>query len=188
MKSNTRVRIAAIVGVVVVVLGLAGIKAMQIGAMINAGKSFTPPPEAVSTAQADAAQWAGSRDAVGTLVALHAVNLSAEIGGRVKEVSFESGTPIKAGAVLVRLDTSMEQAQLDAAQADAALTKLTLKRTKVLREGGTSTPAELETAEAWAFARSSSDRSSRPGRRSPRCSRSIRSTRSSRCRSRRWPR
>jgi membrane fusion protein (multidrug efflux system) len=54
------------------------------------------------------------------------------------------------GQVLVKLDVSAEEAQLAAAQADAALAKLTLDRARSLREGGANTPADLDAAQAHA--------------------------------------
>lgn len=44
MKPKGKVWIAAIVGLIVVVVALVGIKVGQIRAMIAAGKSFVPPP------------------------------------------------------------------------------------------------------------------------------------------------
>jgi membrane fusion protein (multidrug efflux system) len=57
---------------------------------------------------------------------------------------------VKRGAVLVRLDTTNEEAQLAAAVADAELAKTTLERARSLRKGGANTPADLEAAEARA--------------------------------------
>ncbi len=54
--------------------------------------------------------------------------------------------------MLVRLDTSNQEAQLAAAKADATLARLTQHRTRALREKGVSTEAELEAAEARAQA------------------------------------
>jgi membrane fusion protein (multidrug efflux system) len=133
-----------------VVLLLLGIKGAQFGAMIKAGKAFVPPPESVSAAKVESVEWAGAQAAVGTLVALRGVTLSAEVPGAVREISFDSGTSVKKGAALVRLDTSTEVAQLNSARADATLAQLALKRAHALRVGGANTPADLEAAEARA--------------------------------------
>jgi membrane fusion protein (multidrug efflux system) len=55
---------------------------------------------------------------------------------------------VRRGAVLVRQDTSTEEAQLAAAEADAALARLNLDRAVSLREGGANTPADLDAAQA----------------------------------------
>ncbi len=64
---------------------------------------------------------------MGTLIALRGTTLSAELTGTVREIGFENGSLVKKGQVIVRLDTSAEQAQLASAQADAALAKQTLE-------------------------------------------------------------
>jgi membrane fusion protein (multidrug efflux system) len=140
----------ALGSVALVVLALAGIKATQVGAMIKSAKSFTPPPEMVTSAKAEAVQWQASRSAAATLIALRAVTVASELPGQVREISFDSGAFVRRGQPLVKLDTSTEEAQLDAAEADAALAKVTLSRTRVLRLQNTSTPADLDAAEARA--------------------------------------
>lgn len=149
-STKRRIRIIAIVGLVVVILALLGIKGAQIGSMIKAGKSFVPPPESVSSAKVETADWPGARTAVGTLVAVRGVVLGSEITGTVREISFDSGMSVKKGAVLVRLDISTEQAQLQSARADAALAKTTLERHLRLRSSGANTPGDLDAAEARA--------------------------------------
>jgi membrane fusion protein, multidrug efflux system len=140
----------AIGAVVAVIAVLAGIKVQQIRAMINAGKSFAPPPESVTSAKVEAVLWQESRSAVGTLVAVRAVTVASELPGQVNQIGFESGALVRRGDMLVKLDTSIEEAQLAAAEADAALAKTSVKRARVLREGNSNTPAELDAAEARA--------------------------------------
>jgi membrane fusion protein (multidrug efflux system) len=149
-KPSQRIVWFAIIGLVVVVGLLAGIKGAQIGAMIKAGKSFIPPPESVTAATVETAEWQVGRGAIGTLVAVHGVTLGSEVTGTVREIDFDSGSSVKKGAVLVRMDISYELAQLESARADAALAKLTLNRTKTLRARGAATDAELESADARA--------------------------------------
>jgi len=148
MKTKTKLWIAVVLGLFVLVGALGGVKAAQIGSMIGAGKSFVPPPEAVSTAKVEAAEWQPSRSAIGSLVAVRGVTVSAELPGLVREIAFDSGSWVKRGALMVRLDTSTEEAQLGAAQADAQLARLNLDRARSLREGGANTPADLDGAEA----------------------------------------
>jgi membrane fusion protein (multidrug efflux system) len=150
MKTTTKLRIAAILGLVVVVGGLAGVKAAQIGKMIGAGKAFVPPPESVTSAKVEASEWQPQREAIGTLVAVRGVVLGAELPGTVREVSFDSGSAVRKGAVLVRLDTSTEHAQLAAATAEATLARLNLDRARSLRASEANTPADLQATEARA--------------------------------------
>ena len=150
MKAKGKVWIAAIAGLVVVIVVLVGIKVGQIRAMIDAGHSFVPPPESVTSVKVAATTWQSRRSAIGSLVAVHDVALGAELPGLIREVDFDSGKTVKRGAVLVRLDTTNEEAQLASATADAELAKTTLERARTLRKGGANTPADLEAAEARA--------------------------------------
>jgi membrane fusion protein, multidrug efflux system len=148
--SRRRVWITAIVALIAVVAILAGIKAGQIGTMIKSGKSFAMPPEAVTSAQVDSTEWQGTRPAVSTLVAVRSVTLASEVPGLVREIGFESGAFIRRGEVMVKLDSSTEEAQLASAQADAELARATLQRARSLRAASTNTPADLDAAEARA--------------------------------------
>lgn len=145
-----RIWVVAIVGLVVTLALLAGVKASQIATMIKAGKSFAPPPESVTSAKVEAVRWQVSRAAVGTLVAVRAVTVASELPGLVRELGFDSGALVRRGDVLVKLDTSIEEAQLAAAEADASFAKTSVKRARLLRGENSNTPAELEAAEARA--------------------------------------
>ncbi|WP_242343004.1 efflux RND transporter periplasmic adaptor subunit [Anaeromyxobacter terrae] len=150
MKSKRTQWILVIVGLVVVVGVLVGVKAGQIVTMVRASESFAPPPEAVTSAKVEAAQWEGTRAAIGSLVAMRGVILGAELPGTIREISFESGSAVKRGQVLVKLDTSAEEAQLAAAVADASLARVSLKRAEQLRHGEANAQADLDAAEARA--------------------------------------
>ncbi len=150
MKSKTKQWVAVTVGLVVGVGILVGVKAGQIVTMVRAGESMVPPPEAVTSASVEAAEWEGTRAAIGSLVAVRGVTLGAELTGTVRGIAFESGTSVKRGALLVKLDTSAEEAQLASAVADASLARLSLGRARKLREGEANAQAELDAAEARA--------------------------------------
>ncbi|TMA25345.1 MAG: efflux RND transporter periplasmic adaptor subunit [Deltaproteobacteria bacterium] len=148
--SKRKLWVVAIGAILAVIVALAGIKAAQIVKMINAGKSFAPPPEGVTSAKVEAARWQASRSAVGTLVAVRAVTIASEVPGLVRQIGFDSGAFVRSGDILVKLDVSTEEAQLAAAEADAALAKATLGRTRRLREQSSATPADFDAAEARA--------------------------------------
>lgn len=148
MKRKTRTWIGIVGGLVVLVLLLGGVKAGQIVTMVRAGGSFTPPPTSVAAAPVERMEWTDARDAIGTLVAVRGVTLTAELPGTVREIAFRSGASVRTGEVLVRLDTSTERAQLDAAQAELSLAKLSLDRTRTLRESESTSQADLDAAAA----------------------------------------
>ena len=87
--TGKRAWVVAVVGLLLVVAILAGIKFSQIGTMIQAGKQFVPPPESVTSAKVEALEWQSSRSAIGTLVAIRGVTLASEVPGMVREIRFE---------------------------------------------------------------------------------------------------
>jgi len=127
---------------------IGSVKYLQIREAIAAGAAFQPPPEAVTTVTARLESWPQTLDAIGTVVAVHGVTVSADLPGIVKQITFESGEPVKAGAVIVRLDTSQEEAQLAAARAQDELARLNLERMRGLRAKGITSQAELDRAAA----------------------------------------
>ena len=92
MKPKAKLWLAVVLGLVVLVVLLVGVKAGQIVAMVGAGESFAPPPEAVSSARAEQVEWVATRQAVGSLVADRGVTLGAEVPGAVREITFEPGS------------------------------------------------------------------------------------------------
>jgi membrane fusion protein (multidrug efflux system) len=147
-KSNRKYWVLGILTLLVIIGVIVGIKAAQIGAMINAGASFVPPPEAVTSAKVETVEWQAARNAVGSILAVRGVTLGAEIPGIVREIGFENGGAVKKGQVLLRLDTTSESAQLTGAEADAELARLTLARSQSLHGQGANTQSELESAQA----------------------------------------
>jgi membrane fusion protein (multidrug efflux system) len=141
----------AIGGVLAVVGLLGGIKACQISSLMAMGKQQQkagPPPEAVGTAVAKEESWEGTLSAVGSVTSLKSVGLSNDAAGLVTRIAFESGATVKAGQVLLELDTSVERAQLASAQAQRELAVSNLKRTRSLIESGSIPKAQLDTDEA----------------------------------------
>jgi len=142
---NKRI-ILSIVGVIVLVAGLGGIKFLQIGRM-SAQALQTPPPETVTTAVARRQVWEALLPAVGSLQAVQGVTVEAELAGKVVQIAFEPGTKVRAGDLLVKQDTSLEEAQLRAAEAAATLAKTNLERTKELFIRNTISKSEWDNAE-----------------------------------------
>lgn len=115
-------------GLAVVIVILAAVKGLQIGAMIDQGKKFVPPPETVTSAVIKSESWETTLTAVGTLNAVQGVTVSAELAGKVVEIAFEAGKPVKKGDLLLRQDTSSEEAQLPGAVAQETLARTNRER------------------------------------------------------------
>ncbi|MGA7617458.1 MAG: biotin/lipoyl-binding protein, partial [Thermoanaerobaculia bacterium] len=112
-------RMFLMLSVVVVFIGaVGGFKFLQIRDAMAQGAAYQPPPEAVTTIVAHQEQWADKLKAIGTVVAVNGVDVSADLPGVVEQIHFESGRPVEKGSVLVTLDTRQERAQLAAAVAE----------------------------------------------------------------------
>jgi len=107
-----------------------------------------PPPEAVTTVVASRERWEMTLDAIGTVSAVQGVVVSADLPGIVAAIECESGAHVRAGDVLVRLDTRQEEAQLAAAEAAEHLAKVNLERLSTLRAQGVAAAAEFDQADA----------------------------------------
>lgn len=145
--------IFAVLGLLLVVGGLVGVKATQISGLIKAGEAFAkagPPPEAVSTEHARDLSWEGTISAVGTVGATRGVVLSNDAAGVVKRIAFRSGSTAQAGQVLVELDTGVERAQLATAQARKELAEQNVKRTRSLFQSGGLSRSQLDNDESAA--------------------------------------
>jgi len=140
-----------LLGVLAVVAGLAAVKAKQIGMLIKAGKAAEaagPPPEVVNTGVAKQDTWALTLSAVGSVEAVKGVTLSNDAPGVITAIRFESGAEVKAGEILVELDSSVERAQLGSVLARRELAKTSLERNKALVDKGALPAAQLDTDEA----------------------------------------
>ena len=138
----------AVVLVVLILGGLAGTKALQFKKLIAAGKAYAPPPECVSSVLVREEKWQGTLTAIGSVTAAQGVTVTPEIAGTVREIGFESGDLMTKGQLLVKLDTSSEEAQLRALEAQAELARLNVTRERTLRSQNMVSQAELDAAEA----------------------------------------
>lgn len=127
--------IIAILGLVVIIGALAGTKALQIGAMIDQGKKFVPPPVTVTSYQVKTDTWVSELTAVGDLNAVQGVEVAAELAGKVVKIGFEPGSLVKKGDLLVAQDTTSEQAQLPGLIAQVDLARSELERADQMLAG-----------------------------------------------------
>lgn len=140
--------VITIVGLLLVLGFLVGTKAAQITSMIAASKTARQPSDAVSTYIAKRDQWRPVVNGVGTVTAVQGVTVSAQMSGNVAEIAFESGAIVKEGDLLLRLDTSVEEAQLRAAEAGVALAKLNIDRARDLLDKTSISQSEYDASDA----------------------------------------
>jgi len=148
--------ITFIAGFVLCLLAVAGplflVKKRQFKAMGESGAAMAAamPPTVVTAVEAKQDSWGNSLTASGSFAPFQGVTVAAEVPGKIVKIGFEAGAAVKAGDLLVQLDTSTEEANLRAAEATAALGKANLERAKELRQSNTNSPAELDAADAQA--------------------------------------
>lgn len=140
-----------LIAVAVFLTALGFVKYNQIQTAIAEGASYTPPPEAVTTIVAAQDEWQVTLGAIGTVTAAQGVVVSADLPGLVASIEFDSGKRVRAGDVLVRLDTKQEKAQLAAAEAQQRLARLNFERMKVLQAERVAAQADFDRSEAEAM-------------------------------------
>ncbi|HEX4264427.1 MAG TPA: efflux RND transporter periplasmic adaptor subunit [Verrucomicrobiae bacterium] len=140
-------KIALAIGIAIAAIAvLAGIKVMEFKTL--AATPWVQPPETISSAVVHEEKWQDTFSAVGSITAVQGVTVTPEIAGTISEIAFESGAVVAKGDLLVRFDTSTEEAQLKAANAQLEWARLSLERANKLRADSTVSQSELDQAEA----------------------------------------
>ena len=106
------------------------------------------PVESVTLAVAKERQYRPTTTSVGTILALNSITLRNEVAGTVRQVALLPGQVVEAGAVLVALDVSVEEAELQAQTAQADLAATTLARQERLQEAQATSQEEVDQARA----------------------------------------
>mgnify|MGYP000113470094 CR=1 FL=1 len=140
--------IYTIISLLILIGLLGGIKGLQIVRMSAQSSQAVPPPETVTTAVVETDSWESRLTAVGSLVAVQGVMVTAELTGKIVRIAFEPGAKVNAGDTLVQQDTSSEAAQLRAAEAAAGLARLNLERLKKLLDRRSIAQSQYDNAEA----------------------------------------
>ena len=138
--------IIAFAGFITVVALLGVVKASQIQEMV--GNQPQMPLTAITTTTAENAQWHPTIKAIGSLAPVQGVTISAELEGTITEIAVENGAAVSTGDLLIKLDTTVEVAQLAAAEARSDLAKLQANRSRKLSEQNTISESEYDSAAA----------------------------------------
>ncbi len=127
-KGTAKRMIIMLVIAAVIVGGVVGFQQFKNTMIAKAIKGGANPPQSVSTTVARDSAWQPTVEALGNLRASQEASLSAEVGGLVTAIHFDSGEKVRAGQPLVELNPSPLKAQLAQLEAQAALAELNLKR------------------------------------------------------------
>lgn len=129
-------------------IGLAAWKYDSIQNEQAASANQPEPMESVTVAVARAIDHRQTTTSIGTVLALRSITLKNELAGTVREVRLVPGQIVEAGALLVALDVSVEQAELRAQEAHVALAKTILNRRQNLSQELATTQEEVDRARA----------------------------------------
>ena len=121
-----------LIGAIVVFGGVFGFKAFFAKKTNEFFNNMPQPAVAISAESASAQRWSADGESVGTLVAVNGTDVTTEAGGVVRSIAFEAGQPVSQGAVLLRLNTDNEEAQLKALETSAKLAAVQAQRWQTL--------------------------------------------------------
>ena len=127
-------------------MGLAVWKYGAIQDSMAASAGQPEPMESVTVAVAREVEHRQTTTAIGTVLALRSITLRNELPGTVDQIRFTPGQIVEDGTVLVALDVSVEQADLRAQQAQAALARTVLDRRRALKEDLAAAQEEVDRA------------------------------------------
>ena len=106
------------------------------------------PVESVTAAIATEREHRPTTTSVGTVLALRSITLRNEVAGTVRRATLTPGQIVEAGALLVALDVSVERAELEALEAEAALAGTRLRRLETLSRHKAVAQEEVDQARA----------------------------------------
>ena len=107
-----------------------------------------PPPSSVSIAEAKSEVIPNLLTAVGGLAAVHQVDVTSDVSGRITDIMFAPGATVKAGNPLVQLFDAPDQADLANFKAQATVAQLSLDRAKQLASRQFGPQATVDSAQA----------------------------------------
>jgi membrane fusion protein, multidrug efflux system len=140
-----------------IIVGL--LLALLVGALVgfNAFRSYKiaeffannkPPPTSVAVAEAKSEVIPNLLTAVGDLAAVHQVNVTTDVSGRITDIMFVAGASVKAGSPLVQLFDAPDRGDLESYKAQATVAQLSLDRAKQLAARQFGPQATVDQAQA----------------------------------------
>lgn len=109
---------------------------------------MAPPPSSVAVVEATTEKWVPRVAAIGTFRPVQGIDVAPQVGGLVTSLKFQSGQEVQAGAQLLTIDDSTEQADYKAGLATMKNADLALNRQQQLISGGNTSKATVDQAQA----------------------------------------
>lgn len=125
MKKRMAIMLAA---VGVVFGGLYAFQAFKASMIKTIMTGIAQAPQTVSAVPASTSMWRREIETVGSLGVINGSDLALQVSGIVQSISFDSGNPVGAGQVLLKLNADDDIAKLASLEATVELYAVTLKR------------------------------------------------------------
>lgn len=107
-----------------------------------------PPPATIASAEVELETWQPYLYAVGSVEATQGVSVTTEVPGQVRKIVAESGQHVEVGDVILQLDDSVDQAELDGLIAQHTLGKLQFERARKLLKDRSVSRSEYDQSRA----------------------------------------
>ncbi len=149
--SRSRGHVGSLVLLVAVAATVGGLAAWKYASIQDAAAASAHQPEpveAVTVAVAGEREHRATTTAIGTVLALRSVTLRNELPGTVQQVMLTPGQVVDARTLLVALDVSVEEAELKAQEAQAALAETILNRVQRASRNEAASETEVDRAVA----------------------------------------
>lgn len=114
----------------------------------SASANQPEPMESVMVAVSKPHTHSPTTTSIGTVIALRSITLRNEVAGTVHRAKLTPGEVVEAGAVLVALDVSVEEAELRSQQAQARLAETLFARMQHMSEQRAASETELDSSRA----------------------------------------
>src|SRR6266404_7626812 len=139
-----------IVGLLLALLvgALVGFNAFRTKMITQFFANNKPPPTSVAVAEAKSEVIPNLLTAVGDLAAVHQVNVTTDVSGRITDIMFTAGASVKAGSPLVQLFDAPDRGDLESYKAQATVAQLSLDRAKQLAARQFGPQATVDQAQA----------------------------------------
>jgi multidrug efflux system membrane fusion protein len=139
-----------IVGALLALLvgGFVGFNAFRTKMIAQFFANNKPPPATVTVSEAKSEVIPNLLTAVGDLAAVHQVNVTSDVSGRITDIMFTAGSSVKVGSPLIQLFDAPERADLASFKAQATVAQLSLDRAKQLASRQFGPQATVDTTQA----------------------------------------
>ena len=139
-----------IVGILLAILagGLVGFNAFRSHMIAQFFANNKPPPVTVTAAEAKSEVIPNLLRAVGELAAVHQVNVTSDVSGRITDIMSTAGAHVAKGTPLIQLFDKPDQGDLASYKAQAKVAELSLDRAKQLAARQFGPQATVDQAQA----------------------------------------